>query len=78
MTRGLTPKRVIAGILFLVGAKLERAAKWFQTKSLHLLGMPTIPVAPPVMEMAGGCLNCGSMFAVKSEFEAHVCPRRST
>ena len=78
MTRGLTPKRALGALLFFTAAKLTTMARWCERKSLKMFGLHETTVeSPPAMEMAGGCLHCGSMFAVKSEYEAHKCPKRS-
>lgn len=69
-------KRILAAALFLAAGKLKAAGEWCGRKSLKLLGFSTAAPPPPPMEMAGGCLDCGSMFAVKAEFEAHQCPKR--
>lgn len=76
-------KRMLAAGLFLLSGRLDRAGKWCARKSLSLLGFNFVAVPPPMpadsaIEMAGGCLDCGSLFAVKAEFDAHKCPKRSS
>jgi hypothetical protein len=71
-------KRLLAAVLFILSRRLDRASKWCVQKSMSLLGFNLTAVPPPAppVEIAGGCLDCGSMFAVKAEFDAHVCPKR--
>ena len=73
-------KRLLAAVLFVVAGWLDRTSKWCSRKSMSLLGFnfTTVPIPSPPVDIAGGCMDCGSMFAVKAEFDAHVCPRRTT
>jgi hypothetical protein len=70
-------KRLLAAVLFIVSGWLDRASKWCAVKSMSLLGFSftTIPIPSPPPDLAGGCMGCGSMFAVKAEFDAHKCPK---
>lgn len=71
-------KRLLAAGLFVLSGFLDRASKWCAVKSMGLLGFnfTTIPLPSPPIDIAGGCMDCGSMFVVKAEFDAHVCPKR--
>lgn len=75
-------KKLLGAALFVFGALLDRAGKWCSRKALRLYGftMPAVPPPPVAVSQVqdmSGCLNCGSMFAVRAEFEAHKCPNRS-
>lgn len=76
-------KKLVGAGLFVFGALLDRASKWCSRKALKLYGFnlpappPPQPVPTMMQTMAGGCMDCGSLFAVKAEFDAHKCPRRT-
>ena len=76
-------KRLVGAALFVFGSWLDRTGKWCNRKALKLFGFnlpaPPLPTPVPTMmqSMAGGCLDCGSLFAVKAEYEAHRCPNKS-
>jgi len=77
-------KRLLAAALLVLSGKLKVASEWCGRKSLKLFGFDVPPPPPPaavdqmMQSMAGGCLNCGSLFAVKAEFDAHQCPRKAS
>jgi len=70
-------KRLTAALLFLTARKLTSWSAWCTQKSMRLLGFNIAPPPPPeAFDIVGGCLDCGSQFAVKAEFDAHKCPRK--